>query len=384
MNFHLDKIGNYSFYSTEKLFTIDLGDVRFKVEIGSDTIIKLFSKLKNKKKEVLIIIDNKIAEIYIKKLKYFCDFNFVIIDGGKENKNFLTLEKIFSKLDNLNFPRCGKIVAIGGGVIGDISGLAASLWYRGCELIHVPTTLLASVDSCVGGKTALNFKSTINAIGTYHHPSRVIIDTKLLLKLPKRELKSGLAEIIKYSILGDKMISQKLIDLEMSNFFNLNNLNHIIELCLLRKAKFVKWDIKEKNKRLFLNLGHTIGHAFEINSIINGKEQLRHGEGVALGIIAISKISVLVGKLSKTDFQKIIDLIRKFDLPITISPAIFECEREYLITKCLESVFRDKKRTSKFLRLILPTTSSGNCEIFETDSRDLIRSGIEYVVEHSR
>ena len=382
MNFHLDKIDEYYIYSAGKLIEIDLGDVTCQVEIGSNTIINLFSTLQKNKNDILIIIDKNIAEIYCKKLKYFYDFNLVILNGGKENKSFLTLKKIFSKLDKLNFPRSGKIVAIGGGVIGDIAGLAASLWYRGCQLVHVPTTLLSSVDSCIGGKTALNFKSTINAIGSYYHPSRVVIDTKLLSKLPKRELKSGFAEIIKYSILGDKLITNKLYEIKKSDLINIDDLEDIIKLCLLRKAKFVKWDIQEKNKRLLLNLGHTIGHALEINSIVNGKEQLRHGEGVALGIVAISKIATEVGKLSKTDFQKIINLIKKFDLPINISAMLFKCERKVLIKKCVDSVFRDKKRTSKFLRLILPMSSSGSCEIYQTDSTELIRSAIEYVIKY--
>ena len=189
-------------------------------------------------------------------------------------------------------------------------------------------------------------------------------------------------EKIQLNVLGDKLITNKLYKLKKLDLINLDDLEDIIKLCLLRKAKFVKWDIQEKNKRLLLNLGHTIGHALEMNSIVNGKEQLRHGEGVALGIVAISKIATEVGKLSKTDFQKIINLIKKFDLPINISAMLFKCERKVLIKKCVETVFRDKKRTSKFLRLILPMSSSGSCEIYHTDSIDLIRSAIEYVIKY--
>ena len=203
--------------------------------------------------------------------------------------------KILSQLDSVNFPRSGTIIAIGGGVIGDICGLAASLWYRGCNLIHVPSTLLAAVDSCVGGKTALNFGKTINAVGTYHHPTKIIISTELLQCLPDREISSGMAEVIKYTVIGNQKLLNLLDETDFANLENDDILKSIIQLSLAQKAEFVSGDIREGGKRLFLNLGHTIGHAIEISSIHKGHEQLRH-EGVALGLIAIAHVSLKLNK----------------------------------------------------------------------------------------
>ena len=159
----------------------------------------------------------------------------------------------------------------------------------------MPTTLLSAVDSCLGGKTAINFRHTVNAIGTYHHPTSILVDTNLLSTLPKREISSGFGEIVKYSVLGSNEITNIL---EKGKASSLENLGKLIGLCLKRKEKFVRGDIKESSNRLFLNFGHTIGHAIEFSTIFNGAETLRHGEGVALGMVAIFKICINLGMLA--------------------------------------------------------------------------------------
>ena len=366
------------------LININLGVASYNVQIGSKLISTLVAELLIDKNQSVVIIDEVVSDLIKNRCENFDELNLIEIKAKKESKTLATLTDIISKIELLNLPRSTKFIAIGGGIIGDIAGLIASLWYRGCELIHVPTTLLAAVDSCIGGKTAINLNTTINAIGTYYHPSKIIIDTDLLKNLPSRELKSGLAEVIKYSILGNTKISGLLKTHDYSELVKIEKLKEIIKLCLRQKEQFVRGDIKEKSKRLLLNLGHTIGHAFEINSIVDGTEQLRHGEGVALGITAISKIAVEVELLCPNEFQKIRSLIKKFGLPNTTSAELFSCDRSYLIEKCVNSTFNDKKRTTNSLRLILPTSSTGICKIYHTNSKKLIRSGIDFVLENKK
>lgn len=370
-------------FRSTNVLNVDLGVANYDVQIGSDLIKKLVSDLLEDQSQTVIIIDSAVTNFVRDRCKNFDQLNIIELAAGKESKTFTTLTNIFSKLEQLNLSRNGKIIAIGGGVIGDVAGLAACLWYRGCELVHVPTTLLASVDSCLGGKTAINLDTTINAIGSYYHPSQIIIDTDFLENLPARELKSGLAEVIKYSVLGNEEITKMLNRYNYKEIIHYENLKQLISLCLMQKIKFVVGDVEESNKRLFLNLGHTIGHALEINSIIKGKEMLRHGEGVALGLIAISKIAVKVGVLCQIEFQHIIRLVKKFGLRTNVSSHLFACDRHQLIEKCIESTFKDKKRTPQDLRLILPTSSVGPCKVYSTNSRELIQLGIEYVLENT-
>ena len=179
------------------LININLGVASYNVQIGSKLISTLVAELLIDKNQSVVIIDEVVSDLIKNRCENFDELNLIEIKAKKESKTLATLTDIISKIELLNLPRSTKFIAIGGGIIGDIAGLIASLWYRGCELIHVPTTLLAAVDSCIGGKTAINLNTTINAIGTYYHPSKIIIDTDLLKNLPSRELKSGLAEVIK-------------------------------------------------------------------------------------------------------------------------------------------------------------------------------------------
>ena len=203
----------------------------------------------------------------------------------KQNKTFQTVLEIFSMLERASFSRDGVIVAIGGGVIGDIAGFVANCWYRGVKLIHVPTTLLSMVDSCYGGKTAINFRTTINAIGTYHHPSKILIDTCFLDSLPKRDIASGIAEIIKYGLIEANDILDYLSENKLNTITSdFTKLEWLIHKCLKIKHDYVVGDVSEQSKRLALNFGHTIGHAVETASQNSGQENLRHGEAVAIGI----------------------------------------------------------------------------------------------------
>ena len=363
---------------------IDLKDSRYPVLFESESLSNTVRELINSKENFLVIIDEAVYESTVKICPQIADINemqIMQIAARKESKTAFSLMKILSRLEAVNFPRSGTIIAIGGGVIGDVCGLAASLWYRGCNLIHVPTTLLAAVDSCVGGKTALNFGNTINAIGTYYHPTKIIISSELLKCLPEREISSGMAEVIKYTIIGNSELLNLINDIEFSDLRNDKILQSIIELSLKQKALYVTDDIQEAGKRLFLNLGHTIGHALEISSIYNGQEQLRHGEGVALGLIAISHISQKLRKLDQSALDRIYKLVEKFKLPTYLKPSSnFDFDHAKFTEKCVAASFRDKKRTKSNLRLILPIANAEKCEIYESSSYELIKYGVRAVV----
>jgi 3-dehydroquinate synthase len=363
---------------------INLIEAAYPVAIGSGEIEVYFKKLSSENNQNITIIDEKIYSSVIELAPSILlqnDNNIIKINAGKESKTVLTLVSILEKFEAINLSRSGTVVALGGGVIGDIAGLAASLWYRGCNLVHIPSTLLSAVDSCVGGKTAINFGKTINAIGSYYHPSKIIIDTELLQKLPAREWSSGMAEVIKYTVLGNDKLSDIIAKLDIDAVAQGKSLTEIISLSLSQKAHYVCGDIKESSKRLFLNLGHTMGHAFEINTVINGSEKLRHGEGVALGLMAVSHIAYKLNKLEQQGLNSISNLLKKYDLPIDMAPQEeFGIPSDLFIKDCVKSTFSDKKRTKSHLRLILPTGNGNSCEIYETDSRELIKFGIESVL----
>jgi len=364
---------------------VDLGEAHYDVTIGNYKLDIFLKELLDKKDDFVIIIDedifahvNKIAPSILS----LQENKIIKQPARKESKSVFSLLKIIQKLEDLNFPRSGIIVAIGGGVIGDLAGLASSLWYRGCKLVHVPSTLLSAVDSCVGGKTAINFGSTINALGTYYHPYHIVIDTKILETLPDRELISGMAEVIKYTVIGNENLFKKINIGKLDDLKDSSFLKEIIKLCIQQKADFVRGDIREINKRLYLNLGHTIGHGLEINSVIDGHEKLRHGEGVALGLVAVSAISYKLGKLKEEGLKRIMELIRKYQLPTSISShKDFPFILNIFIDKCIDATFRDKKRTKTNLRLILPIDYGNKCEIFETSSRELIRFGLNSILK---
>ncbi len=362
-------------------FKVDLGDACYETIIEDGLLKKLDELLDsyNLNGNVYIICDELIAKKYnVKNLLsgYGENYSLYIVPGQKNNKTFYSAMKIFEDLDNKNISRDSTIVAIGGGVIGDMSAYIAACWYRGVSLVHVPTTLLSAVDSCLGGKAALNFRNTVNAIGLYYHPSLIIIDTELIKELPAREISSGFGEIIKYSFISKNEIFDEISNLKKGE---LSTLDRIITLCLKQKIEFVNGDIKEAGDRLFLNFGHTIGHAIEFSTIYEGEEMYRHGEGVGLGMIAIFHICIKLGYLTNGDLTILLNLLDKYNLPTHVSASSLGLTRNQLIDRVVKIAFKDKKRTSAGLRLIL-LNGKGNPIIYNTTDPELIRSGVKEIV----
>lgn len=361
---------------------INLGQDRLTAIVGDDLFRNLEARLTQMapNKSFYFIIDNLIYQNYgsfFSEVLRAENRHFLVLPGGKSNKTFATAMKVFADLEDKNISRDIVIVAVGGGVIGDLGGFVASCWYRGVGLIHIPTTFLAAVDSCLGGKTALNFRKTVNAIGTYHHPSAILVDTSVLLELPARELASGFAEVIKYGVLGSEEIMSLL---ESPGPVTREKLSQLIALSLREKEKFVTGDVKESADRLFLNFGHTVGHAIESSTVFNGEEMLRHGEGVALGMVAIFRICAVLGLVEDWDIERLKVLLRKHGLPTKFSASRIAQQRDALIETITERTFKDKKRTRSGLRLVV-VDGWGRPKLHVTSDLELIRVGVEEVIQ---
>ena len=297
-------------------------------------------------KKLLLISDTGVPEDIIKKItaitKNHSKVFVIILDQGEKAKSLSNYQSIINFLIDNKFDRSDGIIAVGGGVIGDISGFVSSTYLRGISYIQIPTTLLAQVDSSVGGKTAINIPAGKNLIGAFYNPKGVIIDTNVLHTLSSRELNAGLAEVIKYGLIQNKY----LLSLLEKNVMAILNRNHkIIEEVIFEsiktKAKIVTKDEKETGIRALLNFGHTFGHAIEAH----GKyKKILHGEAVAKGMLIASKISMLEGLISEKELLKIRNLLLdyRFDLSLNYN---------YMDLKPF--IFRDKKVQKGNLNLVL-------------------------------
>jgi 3-dehydroquinate synthase len=297
----------------------------------------------------LIITNEKIDKLWGEKLKLPNSEKFIIPDGEKY-KNFETLLSILDKASELRLDRKSAFVAFGGGVIGDITGFAASIYLRGVNFIQIPTTLLAQVDSSVGGKTAVNSKYGKNLTGTFYQPSLVIADTQTLITLDERQLKTGLAEVVKYAFIeqscGENYDFLNFLDTNVEKIKqrNLSVLNQVVEICCKLKAAVVNQDEKENGLRAILNLGHTYGHALEKCS---NYEIFTHGEAVALGLQVCFDLSFALNLIEEDYYEKSTDLIKKFEFSIP-------SHDYYSPEKIIEAMKFDKKVEAGKVRFILP------------------------------
>lgn len=295
-----------------KKIKVNLEENSYNIWIGNYTL-KNINEYFNKysiHKNILIVIDDIVFKKHKKPLnifskKYFSKINYYRLNVKESVKSYKTVKEIQSFLLEKNYSRDSTIVAIGGGVIGDLAGFAASTYMRGVHLVNVPTTLLAMVDSSVGGKTGINFNNKKNIIGTFYQPKLVLVDTQFLSTLPKDEVTSGLGEIIKYGCLSDEKYFNYLIK-NYREVYN-NNANVIQKLIynsLLFKSSVVEKDEKENSLRKILNLGHTFAHAFE--SELNFK--VKHGLAVIAGLSASFYLSNQLGFINKKDLEKYLSL----------------------------------------------------------------------------
>lgn len=266
---------------------------------------------------------------------------FIVIKPGEQSKTVDTLKHVYSNLVSMGITRGDLIVALGGGVVGDLAGFAASTYLRGIDFVQIPTSLLAQIDSSIGGKVAVNLDEGKNLIGSFYHPKLVLVDPEVLNSLPEKFVKDGLGEAIKYGCIRDKELFSMLLDIK-SNFELLDNIEDIIFRCLSIKKETVEMDEKDKGIRMLLNFGHTIGHAIE--KYFN-YEKYSHGEAVSVGMYWITKKSEEMGITEKGTSDKIKGVLENYGIEYIIP----HLDREEII----KNILVDKKNISGKLNLIL-------------------------------
>lgn len=300
-----------------KTLTVDLADRSYPIFIGESLIsqAELFTPYISGK-QVMIVTNTTVAPLYLAQLKSSLagfDVDEVILPDGEEFKNLETLNLIFDALLSKRHNRTTTLIALGGGVVGDMTGFAASCYQRGVDFIQVPTTLLSQVDSSVGGKTAVNHPLGKNMIGAFYQPKAVIADISVLNTLPQRELSAGIAEVVKYGLICNAEFYQWLNDhMEELAAYDTLALSTAVELSCLDKAAVVAQDEKEGGIRAILNLGHTFGHAIETNQ---GYGVWLHGEAVAAGMVMAADMSWRLGNITIEEVQDLQQLLKRAQLP---------------------------------------------------------------------
>ena len=331
-----------------KILNVELGDKSYPIYIGIDLLsMKSLFVDQIQGRQVMIVTNKTIAPLYLDKLTSILDgFNVqtVILPDGEEFKTLETLNKVFDALLEAKFDRTSTLIALGGGVIGDITGFAAASYQRGVGFIQVPTTLLSQVDSSVGGKTGINHELGKNMIGAFYQPKAVIIDVNTLDTLSNQEFSAGMAEVIKYGLLGNAdFLSMLEANIESIMARKKDLIIEVIFNCCQDKARIVELDEFEKGKRALLNLGHTFGHGIE-NAF--GYGNYLHGEAVSIGMVMAAKLSKDEGNLSHEETLRVESILSKADLPISINKTI---DSETLIT----AMSLDKKSIDGKIRLVL-------------------------------
>jgi len=331
---------------------VELAERSYNIYIGSDTLDGIAEKLTlfDLSPRIAMVSNPTVFSLYgdrvtdtIKKAGF--DLLMVTIPDGEEFKDLDRVQHIYDELLRHKLDRSSALIALGGGVIGDITGFAASTYMRGIPYIQIPTTLLAQVDSSVGGKTGVNHKLGKNMIGTFWQPRIVWIDTETLKTLPERELLAGLAEVIKYGVIHDEELFA-FLEHNRDKILNLSGdaITYIIKRSCEIKAEVVSKDERESGLRAILNYGHTIGHAIET---VTGYTRFLHGEAVAIGMCFEARLSQILGIIDKEHVQRIKALIDLYGLPS-------EMPEDIKTSDLFSSMKLDKKAVAGALKFILP------------------------------
>jgi 3-dehydroquinate synthase len=325
-------------------------NIFYKKNIDNE-INKEIEKVSSDKKIILIYdqsISNKIVDSLILRLKESgCSISSYKFQGNKKNKSEKTLLSLIDLMIEKKLTKKSILISFGGGVLGDVTALAASLYLRGLIYFHIPSTMTAIIDSCIGGKTAINYKNIINSIGNYYHSKNVFIYHNVIEELPVREFLSGISEIIKCGIIK----KNKILNILKKNKDKILKRDFIVlqKLCLETlntKIFFFKNDIYEKNIRLFLNFGHTFAHALEMaTQKIENKEVYRHGEAVGIGMLCEL---YLANRKKNKNYFLVKNLLNEFNLPTKIKSN----KKSKLIDEMYKNVFLDKKKVNKLPRYI--------------------------------
>ncbi|MBE7705775.1 MAG: 3-dehydroquinate synthase [Cyanobacteria bacterium SIG30] len=346
-----------------KNLTVNLKDRSYEIIIEKG-ILKDVKSFIDSKKRVFVISNKTVFDLYG---KYFDGYKVLLMGDGEKYKNFETYKTLCEKLLSLGIQRTDLIVAFGGGVVGDMAGFVASTCLRGIDLIQIPTTLLAQVDSSVGGKTGIDTDFGKNLIGTFYQPRKVIIDPEVLSTLPERQIKTGLAEVLKYAFIEKNCNvdeSELFFDLLNNPFFE-ENYDEIIYRCCKMKASVVEQDEKEGGLRAILNFGHTIAHAIEK---ITNYEIYTHGEAVAIGMKSILKLALLTNNIDKEYYEYGISFLEKLNLNI-------ELDKKYDKDEIVKALQNDKKVKYGKLNFVMPK-SIGFVELIQNIDELLIKESL--------
>lgn len=283
--------------------TLKTPSMEGRIYVGTDVIENRLPALTQGQKN-FVVTDSNVYALYSQWFKkWFAGVEIFVLPAGEENKTFPSLYAILEKMTGAGLHRTSRLFAVGGGVVGDIGGLAAALYMRGISCVQIPTTLLAQVDSSVGGKTAVDLGGVKNVVGAFYQPCEVLVDPTFLQTLPAREIKCGVGEIVKYAALNSEIFD--LIEGKEDKFINLSFLTKLITDCICHKAKVVEADEKEGGERRSLNVGHTTGHAIELTS------GLSHGESVLYGMLFETRMAIEAGVCEKEYGERLLAIVEK-------------------------------------------------------------------------
>jgi 3-dehydroquinate synthase len=353
-----------------KRLSIDLEERSYDILIGRNILSKVgefISKRFNPSKTT-IITHPSIRSLFGDKIEsglanIINSSEVIEVSEGESSKSLQQAELIYDRMLEMKCDRKSALIALGGGVIGDLTGFIAATYQRGIPFIQIPTTLLSQVDSSVGGKTAVNLPRGKNMIGAFYQPKLVVIDLDTLQTLPKKEFRAGLAEVVKYGVIADAELFT-FLENKAEEILSLKStcLEYIIETSCAIKARVVEKDEHENRHRMILNFGHTFGHAIE--TLTNYTEYL-HGEALSIGMVQAASLSVKTGLCNEDVLTRIKNLLKKFGLPI--HPPDLKPE------DIIQSMYHDKKTTRNKLRLIL-AKAIGSIEIVDNVSETPIKA----------
>ena len=354
--------------------TVSLGERSYPISIGAGLFTDpAHLSFLSAKQKVVVISNVTVAPIYADKIlslleQLGCDASLLELPDGEQYKSLETFNTVMSYLLEGNFARDVVVIALGGGVIGDLVGFSAACYQRGVDFIQIPTTLLSQVDSSVGGKTAVNHPLGKNMIGAFYQPKAVIIDTDCLKTLPEREFAAGIAEVIKYGIIYDQAFFVWLEE-NLDKLYQLDEqaLTYAIARCCEIKAEVVAQDEKESGIRALLNLGHTFGHAIEAEL---GYGNWLHGEAVSSGTVMAAKTAQLQGLITEEQVERILSILKRANLPV-------HTPEQMSFADFMKHMMRDKKVLSGELRLVLPT-SIGTAEVVKGVPESIIEQAIDF------
>ncbi|HTY36132.1 MAG TPA: 3-dehydroquinate synthase [Bacteroidota bacterium] len=360
----------------QRQIDVSLGDRSYPIYFGTG-LASLFAPTCQKHgipRRVVIVTDSNVARNYLapleSNLRHFdFDVTSLVIPPGENQKSLQRSNSIFTYLLKQGVGRKAAIIALGGGVIGDLAGFVAATYQRGITLVQVPTTLLSQVDSSVGGKVAVNHPLGKNMIGAFHQPKFVWIDSETLTTLPSREIVCGLGEVVKYGIVFDSEFFAYLeSNLDSIMKLSADSVLHIQSRCCELKAHVVSEDEREQGLRIVLNFGHTIGHALEA---AGHYRSLKHGEAVLLGMAAESFVAKEMGILPSDVHERIVAMVRRF--PMKTEKSVFAPSR------ILKSLKLDKKSVDGRPRFVLPSRL-GEVQVVDEVPAPLIQSSLRYVL----